>query len=156
MESFNIEFLNEGPFGGQSLYLSIWLHIFKKLKFLKILLSSLSFNFLPNPFEIAFRAVCRVNLLVIDLKFTKQSNLSSIFSIWYMFLTKIVGGDNVNNQVTKITMPQLYLLWYLTMKLKLPLIMTRIHHRVLDSEITPSPSPHPPVLSPSLQLSVSL
>ena len=50
-----------------------------------------------------------VNILVIDLNFTKQLNLSSIFSILYKFSTKIVGGDNVNHLVTKVTMPLLVL-----------------------------------------------
>ena len=59
-------------------------------------------NLLPNRFETAFRAVCCVSLLLIDLKFTIQLDLSNIFSILYNFSTKIVGGDNVTHLVTKI------------------------------------------------------
>ena len=64
-------------------------------------------NLIPNRFETAFRAVCCASLLLIDLKFTIQLDLSSIFSISYCFSTKIVGGDNVNHLMTKITMPLL-------------------------------------------------
>ena len=73
--------------------------------FKKIPLPSQFLNLLPNRFETAFRAVCCFNILVIDLKFTIQLDLSNIFSILYNFSTKIVGGDNVNHLVTKITMP---------------------------------------------------
>ena len=62
-------------------------------------------NLLPNRFETAFRAVCCASLLLIDLKFTIQLDLSNIFSILYKFLMKIVGGDNVTPLVTKIPMP---------------------------------------------------
>ena len=70
--------------------------------FKKIPLPSQFLNLLPNRFEIAFRAVCYVSLLLIDLKFTIQLDLSIIFSILYNFSTKIVGGDNVTYLVTKI------------------------------------------------------
>ena len=43
-----------------------------------------------------------MNLLLIDLKFTIQLDLSNIFSILYNFLMKIVAGDNVTHLVTKI------------------------------------------------------
>ena len=45
-----------------------------------------------------------MSLLLIDLKFTIQLDLSNIFSILYNFSTKIVGGDNVTHLVTKIPM----------------------------------------------------
>ena len=45
-----------------------------------------------------------MSLLLIELKFTIQLNLSSIFNILYNFSTKIVGGDNVTYLVTKIPM----------------------------------------------------
>ena len=77
--------------------------------FKKIPLPSQFLNLLPNRFEIAFRAVCCVSLLLIDLKFTIQLDLSNIFSILYNFSMKIVGGDNVTHLVTKIPMPLLYL-----------------------------------------------
>ena len=67
-------------------------------------------NLLPNRLETAFRAACCVSLLLIDLTFMIQLDLwhlSNNFSILYIFSTKIVGGDNVNHLVTKITRPLL-------------------------------------------------
>ena len=81
----------------------------KNRLFKKNSLPSLFFNLLPCPLEIAFREFYWDDLLAIDLKFTKQLNLSSIFSIFSKFSMKIVGGDNVTHLVTKIPVSLLVL-----------------------------------------------
>ena len=54
-----------------------------------------------------------MNLLVIDLKFSKQLNLSSIFS---KFSTKIVVCDKDRRLVTKIARPLLLQKWNGTLR----------------------------------------
>ena len=51
----------------------------------KTVLPLYTFILLPYTIEIVFQEVCFDNLLFINLKFSKQLNLSSIFTILYIF-----------------------------------------------------------------------